>query len=120
MPRYYFRLADGAKILENRQGIDLPGNATARDDAFALARHLKHALSCKHGLGRLVHHIIDTHGHKIRRSPDCGCLKSRVASASSFARRLSGRAAAPLAKSVDSSQGDIAHIIVGFHNGAFY
>ena len=44
MPRYYFRLADGAKILENRQGIDLPGNATARDDAFALARHLKHGL----------------------------------------------------------------------------
>jgi len=30
--------------LENHEGIDLPGDAAARDDAIALARHLKHGV----------------------------------------------------------------------------
>jgi hypothetical protein len=42
MPRYYFLLTDGKHVLNNHKGIDLPGNAAARDDALALARDLKH------------------------------------------------------------------------------
>jgi hypothetical protein len=42
MPRYYFHLTDGKQVLNNHKGIDLSGNAAARDDALALARDLKH------------------------------------------------------------------------------
>ena len=42
MPRYYFHLTDGKQVLNNHTGIDLPGNAAARDDALALARDLEH------------------------------------------------------------------------------
>jgi hypothetical protein len=38
MPRYYFHLTDGKQVLNNHRGIDLPGNAAAREDALALAR----------------------------------------------------------------------------------
>jgi len=41
MPLYYFRLTDGEQVLNNHQGLDLPGDAAARDDALALARGLK-------------------------------------------------------------------------------
>jgi len=70
MPRYYFRLTDGAKILENHQGIDLSGNAAARDDAVALARHLKHGLVMQgwDWRGWFIN-IVDGHGHKIDAVP---------------------------------------------------
>ena len=42
MPRYYFQLTDGKQVLNNHQGVDLAGNAAARDDAVVLARDLKH------------------------------------------------------------------------------
>ena len=42
MPRYYFHLTDGKQVLSNHKGIDLPGNAAAREDALALARDLEH------------------------------------------------------------------------------
>jgi hypothetical protein len=42
MPRYYFHLTDGKQVLNNHKGIDLSGNAAAREDALALARDLKH------------------------------------------------------------------------------
>ncbi|MFZ1197692.1 MAG: hypothetical protein WAN49_19970 [Pseudolabrys sp.] len=42
MPRYYFHLTDGKQLLNNHKGIDLPGNAAAREDALALARDLEH------------------------------------------------------------------------------
>jgi len=41
MPRYYFRLTDGEQVLDNHQGLDLAGEAAAREDALALARDLK-------------------------------------------------------------------------------
>ena len=66
MPRYYFRLTDGAAILENHEGIDLPGNAAARDDAIALARHLKHGnvMQGWNWRGWFIN-IIDAHDHKV-------------------------------------------------------
>jgi Domain of unknown function (DUF6894) len=36
-PRYYFHLTDGKQVLNNHKGIDLSGNAAAREDAVALA-----------------------------------------------------------------------------------
>ena len=51
MPRYYFHLTDGKQVLNNHKGIDLPGNAAAREDAVALARDLKQAWSCRAGTG---------------------------------------------------------------------
>ena len=55
MPRYYFHLTDGKQVLNNHKGIDLSGNAAARDDALALARDLKHgAISARMELDWLV------------------------------------------------------------------
>ena len=31
MPRYYFHLTDGKQVLNNHKGIDLSGNAAARE-----------------------------------------------------------------------------------------
>jgi hypothetical protein len=45
MPRYYSHPTDGKHVLNNHKGIDLPGNAAARDDALALARDLKDSAS---------------------------------------------------------------------------
>jgi hypothetical protein len=37
----YFHLTDGKQVLSNHKGIDLSGNAAAREDALALARDLE-------------------------------------------------------------------------------
>jgi hypothetical protein len=42
MPRYYFHLTNGTQVLDNHKGLDLPGDAAAREDAVVLARGLKH------------------------------------------------------------------------------
>ena len=44
MPRYFFNLTDGDDVMEeqNPQGVELPGDAAARDDGLMLARDLKH------------------------------------------------------------------------------
>ena len=42
MPRYYFHLTNGSQVLDNHKGLDLSGDAAARDDAVVLARDLKH------------------------------------------------------------------------------
>jgi hypothetical protein len=66
MPRYYFHLTNGKQVLNNHQGIDLPGDAAARTDAVALARDLKHGPTMRDWdwTGWFVA-IIDQHGHKI-------------------------------------------------------
>jgi hypothetical protein len=51
MPRYYFHLTDGRHVLDNHKGVDVSGNAAARDDALALARDLKHGALCRGGIG---------------------------------------------------------------------
>jgi len=47
MPRYYFHLSNGEQVLNNHKGIDLAGNAAAREDAMALARDLKHGAATR-------------------------------------------------------------------------
>jgi hypothetical protein len=66
MPRYYFHLTDGKQVLNNHKGIDLAGNAAARDDAIALARGLKagNAMPGFDWAGWFVS-VADEHGHKV-------------------------------------------------------
>jgi hypothetical protein len=42
MPHYYFPLTDGKQVLDNHKGMNLAGDAAARDDAMELARDIAH------------------------------------------------------------------------------
>jgi Domain of unknown function (DUF6894) len=66
MPRYYFHLTDGKNVLTNHKGLDLSGNAAAREDAVTLARDLKHGEKMPgwNWDGWFVA-IVDQHGHKV-------------------------------------------------------
>jgi hypothetical protein len=70
MPRYYFHLTDGKQVLNNHKGIDLSGNAAAREDALALTRNLKHGAVMPgwNWTGWFVV-IVDQHGHKVDEVP---------------------------------------------------
>jgi hypothetical protein len=70
MPRYRFRLTNGAQVLDNHQGLDLPGDAAARTDAEALAHELAHggAMPGWNWNGWVVA-IFDQHGKKIDEVP---------------------------------------------------
>jgi len=70
MPRYFFKLTNGKEMLSNHGGVDLPGNAAARDDALALARDLKRGQTMRgwNWAGWFVT-ITDQHGHKIDEVP---------------------------------------------------
>jgi hypothetical protein len=65
MPRYFFHLTDGKRVLDNHKGVDLPGNAAARDDAAVLARDLKHAKMPGWNWSGWFVAIVDAHGKKI-------------------------------------------------------
>ena len=70
MPRYYFHLTDGRQVLNKHKGIDLSGNAAAREDAVTLARGLKHgAVMRGWDWGGWFVTIVDAHGHKIDEVP---------------------------------------------------
>jgi hypothetical protein len=66
MPRYYFHLTDGRETLKNQRGLDLPGNAAAREEAIILARDLKHGkvMPGRSWAGWLVT-VTDEHGHQV-------------------------------------------------------
>jgi hypothetical protein len=70
MPRYYFHLTDGKQVLNNHKGVDLPGNAAARDDAVVLARDLKNGASLPgwNWAGWFVR-VVNEHGHKLDEVP---------------------------------------------------
>ena len=70
MPRYYFHLTDGKKILDNHQGMELPGNAAALADAQVLADDLRRGVKMPGWKwdGWFVA-IIDQRGHKVDEVP---------------------------------------------------
>jgi len=70
MPRYYFLLTNGEQVLDNHQGLDLPGDAAARDGALALARDLKHGAVMQgwNWDGWFIN-IVDEQRHKIDQLP---------------------------------------------------
>jgi hypothetical protein len=70
MALYFFRLTNGKQVLDNHQGIDLPGDAAARTDAVALARDLSHgaALPGWDWAGWFVA-IVDQEGRRVDEVP---------------------------------------------------
>lgn len=70
MARYYFRLTDGKEELRVPEGIDLLGNAAARDEALRLARDLKDGKTMpgRDWSGWSVM-IVDSHGKEVDRVP---------------------------------------------------
>jgi Domain of unknown function (DUF6894) len=73
MPRYYFHITNGQETLKNPKGMELPGNAAARDEAVRLARELKHG---KVAPGRNWEDwfvaVVDQHGHQVDSVPIAG------------------------------------------------
>jgi hypothetical protein len=70
MPRYYFHLTDGKHVLSNHKGVDLPGDAAAREDALDLARDLKGgAVMRGWDWTAWFVTIVDEHGRKIEEVP---------------------------------------------------
>lgn len=70
MARYYFHLTDGQQTLSNHSGVDLPGDAAARENATQLARDLKNgaAMPDWNWAGWFVA-IVDEHGRTIEKVP---------------------------------------------------
>ena len=68
--RYFFRLTDGTNELNSHDGIDLLGNAAARDEAVRFAREIKaqKAVAGKNWDGWFVR-ILDEHGSEIDTVP---------------------------------------------------
>src|SRR5260370_42049895 len=66
MPRYYFHLTDGKETVKNPEGMDLSGNAAAREEAMVLARDLKHGkvMPGRSWNGWLVS-VVDQLGHEV-------------------------------------------------------
>ncbi len=70
MPRYYFHLTDGKTVLDNHHGLELAGNAAAREDARALADDLRRGVKMPGWKwdGWFVA-IVDQHGRKVDEVP---------------------------------------------------
>ena len=68
--RYFFRLSDGTNELNPHEGIDLLGNAAAREEAFKFARMIKteKGAAGKNWDGWFVR-ILDQHGKEIDTVP---------------------------------------------------
>jgi hypothetical protein len=66
LPRYFMRLTNGRQVLDNHEGIDLPGAAAAREVALGVARGLRNgaAMNGWNWAGWFVI-ILDAHGNKI-------------------------------------------------------
>src|SRR5215468_1293880 len=81
MPRYYFHITNGQESLDNPKGMDLPGNATARQEAVVLASELRHGKVTpgRNWQGWFVS-VVDQHGRtrwRACRSPTCRTNKGR-------------------------------------------
>jgi hypothetical protein len=68
--RYFFRLTDGTNELNPHEGIDLLGNAAAREEALKFARDIKtqRAAPGENWDGWFVR-ILDEHGKEIDTVP---------------------------------------------------
>jgi len=70
IPHYFIHLTNGRQVLNNHQGIDLPGAAAARDVALKLAHDLRQgeAMPGWKWEGWFVE-IVDEHGDKVDEIP---------------------------------------------------
>ena len=75
MPRYFFHLTNGKTVLNNHKGIDLPGNAAAREGAADLARDLRHEKMPGLNWDGWFVAIVDAHGNKVDEVPIADTLE---------------------------------------------
>jgi hypothetical protein len=70
MPRYHFHITNGRESLDNPKGMDLPGNAAARQEAVVLASELRHGkvMPARNWQGWFVT-VVDQHGHQVDSVP---------------------------------------------------
>jgi hypothetical protein len=70
MPRYHFHVTNARETLENPKGMDLPGNAAAREEAVVLAKELRHGqvMPGRNWQGWFVT-VVDQHGHQVDSVP---------------------------------------------------
>lgn len=68
MPRYFFHLTDGTEVLDDPDGLDLPGDAAARDEAMLVASDVKTRFKPRDWSGWFVQ-ILDEGGRPIDRFP---------------------------------------------------
>ena len=70
MPRYYFHITNGQESLDNPKGMDLPGNATARQEAVVLASELRRGKVTpgRNWAGWFVT-VVDQHGRQVDSVP---------------------------------------------------
>ena len=70
MPRYHFHITNGRESLDNPKGMDLPGNAAARQEEVVLARELRHGQAAPgRGWQGWFVSVVDQHGHKVDSVP---------------------------------------------------
>jgi hypothetical protein len=68
MPRYYFHLTDGNSVLDDPDGLELPGAAAAREEAVIVAGELKGRLRPRDWTGWVVS-IRDEQGNQVDSVP---------------------------------------------------
>jgi hypothetical protein len=68
MPHYFFHLTDGSDVLDDPDGLDLPGDAAARAEAMMVAADVKTRFKPRDWTGWFVQ-IFDGDGKVIDRFP---------------------------------------------------
>jgi hypothetical protein len=68
VPRYFFHLTDGHSVLEDPDGLELPGEAAARAEAVLVANDLKERLRPRDWSGWMVS-IRDEQGNQVDSVP---------------------------------------------------
>ena len=68
MPRYFFHLTDGARVLDDPDGLDLPGNAAARAEAMLVAADVNTSFRPRNW-SRWSVRIVDEHGKQVDSFP---------------------------------------------------
>jgi hypothetical protein len=68
MPRYFFHLTDGNRVRDDPDGLELPGEAAAREEAVLVAGDLKERLRPRDWTGWVVS-IRDEQGNQVDSVP---------------------------------------------------
>lgn len=70
MPRYHFQITDGTQVLKAPHGVELPGNAAAREEAVRLAQDAKAGdLGPPAKWDGWFVRVTDAHGHEVETVP---------------------------------------------------
>jgi hypothetical protein len=75
MPRYYFHLTDGTDVLDDPDGLELPGDAAALEEAVLVAADVKTRFRPRDWTGWVVR-ILDDKGRQVDRIPVIASLQA--------------------------------------------